>query len=179
MERMTTVSYLNGPETLQRRELVWGVLRQPPAPFYSHQRVVTDLAFLLQQHTRNRGLGEVCVSPVDVVLDAPKALILQPDIVFVSRDRLGIVRHQIWGAPDLVVEVLSAGTAAYDQRRKLGWFRRYGVRECWFVNARTRQIIVHGFSEPSATRSAYNLADTVRSRVLLELELPVADVFGE
>ncbi len=48
MDRMTAVSYLSGPETLRRREVVWGVLREPPAPFYSHQRLVTDLAFLLQ-----------------------------------------------------------------------------------------------------------------------------------
>lgn len=73
MERLTTNGYLSGPETLQRRELVWGVLREPPAPFYGRQRLVTDLAFLLQQHTRTRGLGQICVSPVDVVLEIGRA----------------------------------------------------------------------------------------------------------
>lgn len=178
MERMTTDSYLNGPETLARRELVLGVLREPPAPFYGHQRIVTDLAFLLQQHTRTRGLGQVCVSPVDVVLDAPKALILQPDIVFVSRERLAIVRDQIWGAPDLVVEVLSPGTAVYDQRRKLRWFGEYGVRECWFVNPASRQIIVHVLAGPHPTKSVHGTAHKVRSTVLPELDLPVVDLFG-
>ena len=178
MERMTTDGYLSGLETRQRRELVWGVLREPPAPFYSHQRVVTDLAFLLQQHTRVRGLGQVCVSPVDVVLDGPKALILQPDIVFVSSDRLGIVRNQIWGAPDLVVEVLSPGTAVYDQRRKLAWFKKYGVRECWFVKPGALQITVHALEERPSTKAAYHPGQTVRSFVLPELELRVTDVFG-
>jgi len=178
MERMTTFSYLDGPGTLRRRELVWGVLREPPAPFYSHQRVVTDLAFLLQQHTRERGLGEVCVSPVDVVLDGPKSLILQPDIVFVSSERIDIVRNQIWGAPDLVVEVLSPGTATYDQRRKLGWFRKYGVRECWFVNPRVRQITVRRLADRPEARSVYGPSDTARSCVLPELELRVVDLFG-
>lgn len=179
MERMTTTGYLDGPETLQRRELVWGVLREPPAPFCSHQRLVTDLSFLLQRHTRDRSLGQVFVSPVDVVLDERKALILQPDIIFISNDRLGILRNQVWGAPDLVIEVLSPGTAAYDQRRKLGWFKRYGVRECWFVNPRARQVVVRALAERPATRKAYGLSGTVRSSVLPELALRVADVFGE
>lgn len=178
MERMTTDSYLSGPETMKRRELFRGVLREPPAPFYLHQRVVTDLAFLLQQHTRPRGLGQVVVSPIDVVLDAPNAVILQPDIVFVSGGRLDIMRNQIWGAPDLVVEVLSPSTAAYDQWRKLGWFRNYGVRECWLVDPRARRITVYALAERPAAKAAYGLADTVRSRVLPDLALSATDVFG-
>lgn len=177
MERMTTTGYLNGPETLQRRELIWGVLREPPAPFCSHQRLVTDVAFLLQGHTRDQSLGQVFVSPIDVVLDERKALILQPDIVFISNDRLGILRDQVWGAPDLVVEVLSAGTAAYDQRRKLAWFRKYGVRECWFVDPRARRIVVHELEQRPPTKSTYDLNGIVRSSVLPGLALPVADVF--
>jgi Uma2 family endonuclease len=178
MERMTTNGFLDGPETLQRRELVWGVLREPPAPFYGHQRVVTDLAVLLQRHSRVRGLGQVCVSPIDVVLDGPNALILQPDIVFISTARLGIVRNQVWGAPDLVVEVLSPGTAAYDRRRKLGWFKQYGVIECWFVDPRVCRITVHRLADRPATKAAYDKRDIVRSGVLPELELRVTDVFG-
>ena len=178
MERLTTDSYLSGPESLHRREVVWGILREPPAPFYGHQRVVTDLAFLLQQHTRERDLGQVCVSPIDVVLDGPNALILQPDIVFIATDRLGIVKNQIWGAPDLVVEVLSPGTAVYDRRRKLGWYRKYGVRECWFVDPRAQQIVVRSFEAASSTKRAYKLAATVESRVLPLLQLRATDIFG-
>ncbi len=40
-ERLTTGDYLLGPEDLRRRELVWGVVREPPAPRYGHQTVVT------------------------------------------------------------------------------------------------------------------------------------------
>jgi Uma2 family endonuclease len=178
MERMTTTGYLDGPETLQRRELVWGVLREPPAPFCSHQRLVTDVAFLLQRHTRDRSLGQVFVSPIDVVLDEQRALILQPDIIFISTDRLGILRNQVWGAPDLVVEVLSPGTATYDQRRKLGWFRRYGVRECWIVDPRNNRITIHRFEPQAADRSTFGVADTVRSSVLPDFALRLADVFA-
>lgn len=57
----------------------------------------------------------MCVAPLDVVLDETAALVVQPDVVFISRDRLGIIRNQVWGAPDLVVEVASLGTAERDR----------------------------------------------------------------
>src|SRR5262245_23203691 len=99
-ERQTVNSYLSGPEQIRRTELVWGIVREPPAPKYGHQSVVTRAVVLLGQHVREHASGRVCVSPVDVVLDAAKALVVQPDIVFVSNARLEIVRDQIWGGPD-------------------------------------------------------------------------------
>jgi hypothetical protein len=104
--------YLSGREEMRRRELVWGVVREPSAPRYGHQAVVTSLAVLLSQHVRNRALGEVCVSPADVVLDREQALIVQPDVFFIAAARMDIVRDQVWGAPDLVVEVASPGHRA-------------------------------------------------------------------
>jgi len=65
-----------------------------------------------------------------VVLDRERALIVQPDVLFVAHDRLSIIRDQVWGAPDLVAEVLSIGTEAHDRIDKVAWYRQYGVREC-------------------------------------------------
>jgi len=154
------------------------MVREPPSPFYSHQRLVTDLTVLLQLHVREHGLGQVCVSPVDVILDEPKALIVQPDVIFVSNDRIGIVRDQIWGAHDLVVEVISPRTAAYDSTQKLDWFRTYGVRECWLVYPRPQQIVVHTFDGRRTRKAAYGTEHTLRSRVLPQLRLEVAGVFA-
>ena len=100
---MTTDEYLydteesNGP-----RELAYGILREPPSPFFNHQTIVLRVAQLWTDHVESRRLGRVAVAPLDVVLDRERALIVQPDVLFVSTDRLSIVRDQIWGAPDLV-----------------------------------------------------------------------------
>jgi len=55
--RRTTWSYLDEPETLRRRELEYGMVREPPAPFYDHQAVVTNLVALLAPRVRARELG--------------------------------------------------------------------------------------------------------------------------
>ena len=74
-------------ETMRPMELVYGVVREPAAPRYGHQSQLTRLAARLTAHVDLNGLGEVCVSPVDVVLDAGRSLVVQPDISFVTRAR--------------------------------------------------------------------------------------------
>jgi hypothetical protein len=81
-------------------ELVYGVVREPPAPRWGHQAVVTRLVTLLEPYVRAEQLGRLCVSPIDVVLNAERALVVQPDLVFISNERLAIVRERVHGAPD-------------------------------------------------------------------------------
>jgi Uma2 family endonuclease len=109
---MTTRDYFAMPETNQPSELVYGVVREPPAPFYGHQKVVGELFRILKAHAEACDLGDVCISPIDVVLDEHAALVVQPDVIFVAKARSGIIRNQVWGAPDLVADVVSPGAVA-------------------------------------------------------------------
>ena len=110
--RESVGQFLTGPESLNRKELIWGIVREPPAPFCDHQSLVTRVLVLLAMHVSAARLGKVLVSPVDVVLDEQKALVLQPDVVFISNERRHIIKDRIWGAPDLTVEVPVARYAA-------------------------------------------------------------------
>lgn len=177
MRRTTTASYLEGPETMRRRELVWGIVRDAPGPSYGHQAAITNLVAELTLHVRARGLGRVCVSPVDVIFDGPRSLVLQPDVVFVSAGRLGILRDRIRGIPDLVVEVLSRGTARRDRTQKLRWYRRYGVREYWLVDPGARAIEIVSFRPGRSARRSFSGSQTVVSAVLPDLELVVGSIF--
>ena len=142
MDKLSVTEYFTLPETSRPMELDHGVVREPPMPAWGHQLISARLTALLYEHVEQLGLGQVS-SPVDVVLDAETALVVQPDIVFVSTARLGIVRERVWGAPDLVVEIQSPRTAQRDRTVKLAWYRQYGVRECWLVDpaARTVEVI--------------------------------------
>ena len=162
---MKTDEYLAAPEDLRRRELVWGVVREPPSPFAPHQRVTTRMAALLDQHAREHDLGTVLVAPMDVVLDGDKDLVLQPDVMFISHARASIIRDFIRGAPDLVIEVTSAGTARYDRTEKVDWYRAYGVRECWLVDPQQQAVTVIDLSSEAAGVQ-YQGNAIVRSSVL-------------
>lgn len=171
---MTTDDYLRDEETSRRRELVWGMVREPPAPLWGHQEVVTRLGARLSEHVLAHDLGRVAVAPIDVVLDADRALILQPDVVFVSTARLHLIRGQVWGAPDLIVEVLSAGTARRDRTVKLGWYARYGVREAWLVDPRRGGIEVVDLARGGTHTIASS--DRLVSTVLPDIVLVPKDV---
>lgn len=178
MTPLSLDQYFRLPETLRPMELVYGVVREPPAPRFGHQSVVTRTTFLLEQHVRSNDLGKVCVSPVDVVLDRKGALVVQPDVIFVAAERLGIIHERVWGAPDLVVEVLSKRTARRDRTEKLGWYRQYGVRECWFVDPLHKKIeIVDCQSADLGEPEIYGRNDVIRSRVLPALHLRAQEFF--
>ena len=104
-----------------------------PAPGTGHQSVSARLVTFLVTHVEFAGLGRVFAAPVDVEL-APDTVV-QPDIVVVLSANLDrITPSRIIGAPDLVVEILSPGTAGYDRREKQDAYARSGVGEYWIVD---------------------------------------------
>lgn len=177
-ERLTVEEYLATPETNRRQELAWGVVRQPPAPTWDHQAAVGRLFARLDAHVARLKLGQVGVSPIDVVLDAEQHLVVQPDLVFVAADRRGIIRDRIWGAPDLVVEVLSPDSRRYDREQKRAWYTRYGVRELWLVDPPASSIGVCDLLLPANDLVEYSGRQILRSRVLPRLRLRVSSVLN-
>lgn len=177
MERLSVHEYFRLPETMRPMELVYGVVREPAAPRYGHQSIVTRLTRMLDIHVEEYRSGRVCVSPIDVVLDEPAALVVQPDLIFVSNERLGIIRDRIWGPPDLVVEVLSPRTAARDRTIKLEWYRRYGVREEWLVDYRRRSVEVVDLQSVTVPRLFVG-SEPMRSAVLPAWNVPVEQILA-
>lgn len=139
---MTTEDYLRTEETLLPRELAFGVLRVADSPVVPHQRLVGRLYLAMAPFVMERGLGEVLLAPMDVILDYDRALVVQPDLMFVSAGRSHIVSDKVHGAPDLVVEVLSPHPRIGKLEERVGWFARYGVRECWLADLSARQYVV-------------------------------------
>jgi Uma2 family endonuclease len=176
-QRLTLDGYLSARETNRRHELAFGVVREPPAPNWDHQFVIGRLFARLDQHSTRFKLGKVGLSPLDVILDPARSLVVQPDLVFVATARCAIIRDRIWGPPDLVVEVLSPDTGRYDREQKRGWYEEYGVREQWLVDPRDRTIDVCDLIHAPAELVSYTGRQFVRSRVLPRLRLRVSSAF--
>lgn len=173
---MTVAAYLAGEETNRPQELAYGVLREPAAPSFHHQIIVGRIFSRLDRHVRRHNTGVVVMSPIDVVLDPETHLVVQPDVVFVRAERLEICRAQIWGAPDLVVEVLSMGNARHDRIIKVDWYRRYSVRECWLVDTIGRTVEVLDLMASTHTSRVFERQELVRSSVLPRLRLKPSDL---
>jgi len=140
--RLSVRDYLNIPaEDENRYELIDGELYMAPAPSWEHQRTSGKLYSALDRFVYANGLGEVVMAPLDVYLSDED--VFQPDIVFISNERLDIIRSDgLHGAPDLVIEVLSPGTERRDRTLKSERYAMFGVREYWQADPVDKTIAV-------------------------------------
>ena len=174
--RFTYQDYLLLPED-RRYEIIDGELFMTPAPTPYHQRIVLNLVSALREKVLEKGLGEVIISPCDVVLSETD--VVQPDILFISRERASIIGEKyISAAPDLVVEVLSPGTAGRDQTLKKKLYAQRGVKELWFASPEAKTVEVLVNTGDSFRREAiFGTGDIVRSPLLSGLAIPLESVF--
>jgi len=176
--RFTYNDYLLLPED-KRYEILEGDLYVVAAPNIKHQRVSRRLEIALVQHIESRNLGEVLDAPCDVVLSEEN--VVQPDILFVRRERAGIIGEMnLHGAPDIVIEILSEGTRRKDLEVKRKIYAGFGIQEYWIVDpdAATAEILV--WSELGyVTAGVYGKTDRLSSPLLPDLNLPLSQVFAQ
>lgn len=159
-----------------RAELVDGEILVNAAPSYEHQHAVVILCHRLQAWAEPRGAGAVLVAPLDVYL--PNGDVVEPDVMFVSAARRGILQGSIRGVPDLVVEVLSPSSRVHDRVVKHGVYGANGVPELWIVDPEGRSVEVFRLERDRFERPLrLGVADRITSAVLPGFELPVKDLF--
>lgn len=174
---MTADEFAALPEGPPYFQLVEGELYFMATHTGQHQDIALNIAFSIKSHLRSHpDVGWVRVAPSDVRLDNRN--VFEPDIYFVSQERLGILTKQgATGVPDLVVEVLSPSTQRLDQQEKRPVYFRLGVREIWFVIPERQTVEVH---LPELEEAARTLAvgDTLTTDLLPGWSVPVAEIFG-
>jgi Uma2 family endonuclease len=141
--------------------------------------------------------GGVCKpfnSDVKVILEPGNHF--YPDFSVVC-DRGKVKSDGIHGAPDLVVEILSKTTAAYDRGHKFRTYETAGVRELWLVDIAQKSVEVYANTDGKFTLQCFSsvleqtdlllldaeervhIADAVISEVFPSLTLPIQDVFDD
>lgn len=176
----TVRDYKALPESETKRyELLGGELVVVPSPTWRHQDVSARLEFHLKAFVDERNLGYVVDAPLDVVLSDED--VVQPDILFISQERASIIREDgVYGAPDLVIEILSPTTAERDRTLKKTLYARHGVKEYWIVDPEGNTVEVLTLKERGYERVAfYHAEDALRSPLLVGLEIPLSKVFGQ
>lgn len=176
--KFTYEDYCLLPED-RRYELIGGEFFLVPSPNVFHQRTLANLGAILRDFVREHDIGEILYAPLDVVLSPGD--VVQPDIMYISRTRSGIVADaNIQGAPDLVVEVLSPSTTEKDRTIKKKLYTRHGVRELWLVNPGGQTVEIFNLeSDPEGEPRLYTriARETVTSEVLKGLRVDLQEVF--
>ena len=88
----------------------------------------------------NKGPCFPFISPVDVQLDCDDKTVVQPDVLVVC-DRSKYKNGRVFGAPDLVIEVLSPSTRRKDMQLKMYKYSEAGVREYWMVDPEKKVVV--------------------------------------
>jgi Uma2 family endonuclease len=124
-----------------RCELIEGIIYMSPAPTIDHQSVIVTLTGSLFNFAKKTKSGKVFTGPIDVYFDSERDA-FQPDLIFITNSRSSIIKEDgIYGAPDLVVEILSPGTKNFDLTKKKKIYEKSGVKEYWVVDPTTRIAI--------------------------------------
>lgn len=101
----------------------------------SHQRIMGFLVAVLKLHVESNDLGEVILAPFQMRVSENSGR--EPDLIFVSRDRLEIVRETFVDGPaDVVVEIVSPDSRKRDRVDKFLEYQNHGVQEYWIIDPR-------------------------------------------
>jgi Uma2 family endonuclease len=166
------------PDDGKRYEVIDGQLYVTPPPITEHQGAASALHGYIWHYVRERQLGRVYFALIGVVLDDENGL--QPDLVYVARERLEIVsRRGIEGAPDLVVEILSPSTRARDRGIKLRRYAAAGVPHYWIVDPRTRALEAYHLGERGyALTGKHGPGSVFHPELFPGLAIPIDDLWA-
>ena len=175
-KKYTYADYLKTPDD-ERYELIEGELLMTPAPVMRHQRISRKMLIAIDNHVTDNDLGEVFDAPSDVYLD--KENVVQPDILFVSKERLDIIGEKnIQGAPDLVIEIISESTAYRDLVQKKKLYVRFGVKEYWIVIPEESSVDIFTLKDNTfVLHKSYGKEDILQSSLLKKLKIELKKIF--
>ncbi|MEM8939589.1 MAG: Uma2 family endonuclease [Bacteroidota bacterium] len=138
-------------------QLVNGELVMSPSPSLKHQIIIGKIFRILDDFAiLNHGLA--VLSPIDIHFDSKN--VFQPDMLLVSKERKNILSERgLEGAPDLVVEVLSASNSQYDRYQKREKYHEFGVSEYWIVDPANETFEVFDLTKQPNRPAIYQIAN--------------------
>ena len=165
------------PEDNLRREIINGELIVTAAPATRHQSAVVNIAAALLAYQRTRG-GRVFPSPTDVYLSDQN--VVEPDVLFVTRDHIDRVESRfVKGPPDLVVEISSPSTRHLELVRKRDLYAQFGVPEYWYVDLEADRVEVYRLEERAYGAPILLFAGQILDTPLLpDFSIPIEETLG-
>lgn len=175
---LTHDDLLTMPDDGNRYEIINGELIVTPAPIARHQRVLLRLTLLLHSYLAERGVGELFIAPLDIVLGPND--VVEPDLLIIASEQ-GRVRgteNSFVGPPVLVVEIISPSSQRTDLVRKMALYARSGVREYWTVDPQRQEFIIHVLTSGTYVSAVPNAEGWIASEALTGLRISPSEIFA-
>ena len=165
---------LPDPPDRSKLELIAGVLYMTPPPEYIHDNVVTRLFRILTLHLITIGDKGKLFVPRAAIWTGARTY-LEPDLFYVSAELEARLDPQHRTTADLVIEVISPGSAIYDRNTKADTYAALGVRELWLVDETANSIEIRrqingGFDAGTIYMHREQIASAVFPRLVLTVE---------
>ena len=168
-------------------ELIKGRIFPMAAPLSNHQKTSGNLYRIFANYLYKKPCS-VYPAPFDVRLPKPISqrktdkdieTVVQPDIAVIC-DISKIDRRGCVGAPDLIVEILSKGTATKDVKDKFEVYEELGVLEYWIASVEDCTVSVFRLDKNNSYKAdhrPYVIGDMIRVGIFDDFSVDVEEIF--
>ena len=166
------------PDSL-KLELIAGVLYMTPPPEHAQDDIISRLLVLLTDHLKVTGDKGKLRVPRAAIWTSPNTH-LEPDLFYASAELEARLDPAHRDTADLVVEVISSGSAVYDRNTKADTYGALAVRELWLVDQAAESVEVRyqqgdGFGKIRV----FGESDKIASEVFPDINLPISKIFED
>ncbi len=144
------------------------------APFVNHITIVSRLVTIFVNYIDENNIEAIVMPDADVYLSEKEHY--RPDLSIVCD--LSMIKNgkKVYGAPDLVVEVLSESTMDNDLGPKKSAYEKCGVKEYWIVDQWSRRIEVYHLVDGKFVFSkSYKVSDDNENNNNNEIKVSIFD----
>lgn len=168
---------LPDPPDRSKLELIAGVLYMTPPPESPHDRAVSRLIRLLSAHLLATGKKGTLYVPRAAIWTSPSTY-LEPDLFYVSAELEARLDPKRRTSADLVIEVVSPGSAIYDRNTKADTYGALDVKELWLIDETLKQVEARYQTGGTLGRNRmFGGQERIVSAVLPDLTFSTAELF--
>jgi Uma2 family endonuclease len=127
-------------------QLINNSFNMSPAPLFKHFEACKNIYDVMNDFIKSNDHGIVCFAPLDVFFGISNAV--QPDVFFIAKENRHIIKEDgVYGAPDIIVEVLSPGDKNANLVKKKVVYEQFGVKEYFIVEPADASVITWFFKQ--------------------------------
>lgn len=150
-----------------------------PPPEHTHDNIVSRLIRLVTAELMRLGASGRLLTPRAAIWTSDRTW-LEPDLFYLSKETEARLDPDRRTTTDLVIEVISPGSAIYDRNTKSDTYAALGVKELWLVDEtketiELRELRANEYDESEGLVKG----DYLKSKVIPGLSIDVTRVFED